>query len=194
MAGSADIVALALDQSPTATGFAIGRPNGSKPVFGTYRLPSWKGVEGERLASYERWLMGLISEYRVTNVYYEAPFLPSHSDADAIKPQLFLEGLINLVSARLTTDVAKVPIDAWRKEAFGFCRLPVFKGDAARKEWKRMAKVLCLKRGHMVEDDNAAEALLILDYGLGDADANHSRNLRLNGRRAELAHWMGDRR
>lgn len=194
MAGSADIVALALDQSPMATGFAIGRPNGSKPVYGTYRLPSWKDAEGDRMVNYERWLTQLACEYRVTNLYYEAPFLPRHSDADAILPQIHVISVVTLVAAKLKIDIAKVPIDAWRKQAFGFCRLPVLKGDAARKEWKRMAKVLCLKRNLLIEDDNAAEAVLILDYGLGDADASHSRNIRVHGRRAELQHWMGDRR
>lgn len=189
-----DIVALALDQSPTATGWAVGRPLGPKPVFGTYRLPAWRDDEGARLASFERWLTDLAREYRVTNVYYEAPFLPRHSNADAIKPQLFLIGLINLVAAKLKLDVAEVPIDAWRKWAFGYCRIPALKGDAARKEWKRLAKVRCLKNNLLVEDDNAAEAALILDYGLSDADSSHRRNANIRHRRAELEHWMGDRR
>jgi len=189
-----DVVALALDQSPTATGWAIGRPDGSKPAFGTYRLPTWKDAEGERMLVYERWLTHLVAEYRVTNLYYEAPYLPRHSDADAIMPQLHVIGVITLVAARMKVDIAKVPIDAWRKQAFGYCRLPVLKGDAARKEWKRMAKVVCLKRNLLIEDDNAAEAVLILDFGLADADPHYSRNLRIHGRRAELQHWMGDRR
>lgn len=194
MGGTADIVALGLDQSPTATGYAIGRPNGPKPVFGTYRLPAWKEAEGERLASFERWLTELARDYRVTHLYYEAPFLPRHLNADAIKPQLFLIGLINLVAAKLNLDVAEVPIDAWRKWAFGYCRIPALKGDAARKEWKRLAKVRCLKNNLLVEDDNAAEAALILDYGLSDADHSHRRQAGIRHRRAELEHWMGNRR
>lgn len=188
-----DVVALALDQAPCATGFAIGRPNGGRPSFGTFRLPPWGDAEGERLAAYERWLVKLITEYRVTAVYYEAPFLPRHQDADAIKPQLFIIAVINLVAARLKLDIAEVRIDDWRKWAFGYCRIPAMKGDMARKEWKRMAKVRCIKAGNLVDDDNAAEALLILDFGLSDADHKHRRTSDIRHRRAELEHWTGDR-
>lgn len=194
MGETADIVALALDQSPAATGWAVGRPNGTKAEFGTYRLPPWKDEEGARLAAFVSWLSKLVTDYRVTHIYYESPFLPSHSNANAIKPQLFLIGVVNLVAAQHSLNIAEVPIDAWRKWAFGYCRLPMFKGDAARKEWKRMAKVMCLKRNHRVEDDNAAEALLILDYGLSDADRGHRRQSEVRHRRAELSHWMSDKR
>lgn len=188
-----DIVALGLDQSPTATGWAVGRPNGPTPSFGTFRLPPWRDDEGQRLASYERWLTKLVADHRVTNIYYEKPFFPGHMDANAIRPQFFVIGVINLVAAKLKTDVAEVPIDAWRKWAFGYCRIPGMKGDAARKEWKRLAKVRCLKKNLLVEDDNAAEAALILDYGLSDADLDHRRASEINHRRNELHHWTGAR-
>lgn len=190
----ADIVALALDQSPTATGWAIGRPNDTKPVFGTYRLSTWGDDEGARMASYEKWLMELAGEYKVTSLYYEAPFLPGHSNLNAIRPQFFVMAVINLVAAKLSLDVAEVRIDDWRKWAFGYCRIPGLQGDAARKEWKRLAKVRCLKNGLMVEDDNAAEAALILDFGLSDADYMHRRASNTRHRKAELEYWMGDRR
>lgn len=191
---TAETVALALDQSPTATGWAIGRPNGPKPVFGVYRLPPWGKDEGPRLASYERWLTELVREYRVTALYYEAPFLPRHHDATAIKPQLFVIAIINLVAAKLKLDIAEVRIDDWRKWAFGYCRIAGMKGDAARKEWKRLALVKCLKNNLLVEDDNAAEAALILDFGLSDADRKHRRTSDIRHRRSELEHWVGERR
>ncbi len=146
------------------------------------------------MAAYEHWLTELAREYRVTNVYYEAPFLPRHLNADAIKPQLFVIAVINLVAAKLKLDVAEVRIDDWRKWAFGYCRIPAMQGDVARKEWKRLAKVKCLKNGLLVEDDNAAEAALILDFGLSDADHMHRRVSNIRHRRAELEHWIGDRR
>lgn len=193
-AAAPQIVALALDQSPTATGWAIGRPNGPAPAFGTYRLPPWGNDEGARLVSYERFLVKQITDYRVTNIYYEAPYIASHNDIHAIQPQFFVIALINLVGARLGVDVAQVRIDDWRKWTYGFCKIPAMKGDAARKEWKRMAKVVCAKADLYCETDDEAEACLILDYGLSDADHKHRRNSGIRQRRAELSHWMGDRR
>lgn len=145
------------------------------------------------MAAYEQWLTGLAQEYRVTAIYYEAPFLPRHLNADAVMPQIHVISVINLVAAKLKLDVAQVPIDAWRKWAFGYCRIPAMKGDLARKEWKRLAKVACLKNNLLVEDDHAAEAALILDYGLSDADHGHRRGSEIRHSRAVLQHWRAER-
>ena len=189
-----DTVALALDPSPKATGWAIGRPNGPKPVFGVFKLPTWGDDEPLRLKAFEAWLVRLVEEYRVTAIYYEAPFMPSHGNFDSVKPQLFVDAVILLLAGRLGLDVAEVRVDDWRKWAFGYCRIPGMKGDAARKEWKRLALVKCAKAGLLVEDDNAAEACCILDFGLSDADRKHRRESDIRHRRAELDHWMGERR
>jgi len=186
------ITALALDQSPTATGWAIGRPL-EKPTFGTFALPAWKDKEGERMEAYEDWLAGTITSHGVTALYYESTFLPAHMDVEAYRRITFVEAVINLVAAKRRIDIAKVRIDDWRKWAFGYSRLVGLKGEAARKEWKRMALAACAKRDLWIEDDNAAEAVLILDFGLSDADLKHRRNSQIRHSRATLDHWNGAR-
>lgn len=188
-----DIVALALDQSPRGTGWAIGRPNGPKPVFGVYRLPVWGDDEAERLDQYHRWLTALVLDYRVTAIYFEAPYLPRHNDVHAIIPQISVNAIIALVAGQQKIPVAQVMINEWRKWVFGYSKHVGLKGDAARQEWKRMALALQVKRGHMVTDHNAAEALCILEFALSDADHGHHHTAAIRHRRTELSVWTGSR-
>jgi hypothetical protein len=181
---------LALDQSPTATGWAVGAPNG-KPLWGVFKLDKWGNDEGERLVEFYQWMKGILSEHSITHVFYEAPFLPGHNNFHAIEPQMFLIGHINFIAALHKLPVQQVAMQSWRSRFLGTTKAVGLKGDAARKELKRMALRACAIRGWLVENDNAAEALGVLDYGLSVLDRKHAGKADILFRRAELNIWKG---
>lgn len=181
---------LALDQSPTATGWAIGAPNG-KPLWGLLKLKKWGDDEGERLVEFDIWIRKIITEHHITHVFYEAPFLPGHGNFHSIEPQFFLIGHINYVSALHKLPVQQVAMQSWRSRFLGTTKAVGLKGEAARKELKQMAIRACAIRGWLVENDNCAEALGILDYGLSALDRKHAGKADILFRRAELNIWKG---
>ena len=188
------ITALALDQSPQATGWAIGHPSDARPKWGTFRQRKWGDDEGERLVEFCDWMTGLIAEHAVTHVFYEHPFIPRHNNFASIEPQFFLIGIINFVAARHKLPVAQVAMQSWRSRFLGTTKAPPgLKGDAGRKELKQMALKACAIRGWLVEDDNAAEALGILDFGLSTLDRKHAGRTDILFRRAELNIWKGEK-
>lgn len=188
------ITVLALDQSPTATGWAIGSPGDRKPRFGVFKMETWGNNEGARLKQLHRWMMDKCAENSVTHLFYEQPFLPSHGNFNSIEPQLFLIGHINFVAALLDLPVQQVPMQAWRKRFLGTSKAPPgLTGNHARKELKQMAIKACAIRGWLAEDDNAAEALGILDYGCSVLDRKHAGQADVLFKRAELTIWRGEK-
>lgn len=188
------ITALALDQSPQRTGWAVGQPNNTRPKWGVLKQKTWGDAEGERLVEFHHWLAGTIRENEVTHVFYEAPFLPGHGNFHSIEPQFFLIGHINFVAAQHGIPVAQVAMQSWRSRFLGTTKAPPgLKGDAARKELKQMALKACAIRGWLVEDDNSAEALGILDFGLSTLDRKHAGKSDILFRRAELNIWKGEK-
>lgn len=189
-----ETVCMVLDQSPTATGWAIGVPLDQRPAFGVFRMETWGAAEGARLLQFHRWLLDKCQSNGVHRIFYEEPVLPRHGNLDAIEKQLFLVGHINFVAALLKLPVAQVPIQSWRSRFLGTSKPPPgLTGDAGRKELKRMAIKSCAMRGWLVEDDNAAEALGILDYALSTVSHKHAGARDPIFRRAELNLWKGER-
>jgi hypothetical protein len=188
------ITALALDQSPRHTGWAIGSPNDPRPKWGALKLKPWGDDEGERLLEFYNWLTATILDNHISHVFYESPFIPGHGNFHSIEPQFFLIGTINLVAAQFETPVAQVPMQSWRSRFLGTSKAPPgLKGDAGRKALKEMALKACAIRGWLVEDDNIAEALGILDYGLSTLDRKHAGKADILFRRQELKLWNGER-
>lgn len=188
------ITALALDQSPLSTGWAVGHPNDTKPLWGVLKLKQWGDAEGERLVEFNEWLTKTIAENGVTHLFYEAPFLPRHLNFHSIEPQFFLIGHINYVAACREIPVQQVAMQSWRSRFLGTTKAPPgLKGDVARKELKQMALRACALRGWLVDNDNAAEALGILDFGLSTLDRKHAGRADILFRRAELNIWKGER-
>lgn len=200
MTGGGSIVAMALDQSPTATGFAIGAPCDPRPVFGVFNLRSWGVHEGKRLAEFRDWLMARIKRHGVTHLYYEAPanvqFIAGRAKSfDTTSQQNMQIGVINLVAHDCAVPVAQVAASSWRSRFLGTTKAPPgLKGDAARAELKRLALRACALRNLLVEDDNAAEALGILDYGLSCIDRRHAGKTHVLFNRAELDIWKSGQR
>mgnify|MGYP000949169420 CR=1 FL=1 len=188
------LTVLAFDQSPTATGWAIGSPNDQKPRHGVFEMDKWGNNEGDRLVQFHRWMMDKCQTNEVSDVFYEQPFLPGHGNFHSIEPQFFLIGHINFVARLLKLPVRQVAMASWRSRFLGTTKAPPgLKGDAGRQELKKMALRACSKRGWVVWDDNAAEALGIWDYACSTLDRNHSSNAGIFAGRQESKIWNGER-
>jgi hypothetical protein len=189
-------VVLGLDQSPTNTGFAIGSPCEPKPVFGLFQLAPWKDDEGARLLEFEEWLLGIINKYGVTDVFHEAPVeIHGFKNPTVTYKQDALIGCIQTNTYRaLKKEPRQVAVNSWRARFLGCTKAPPgLKGDAARKELKRMAMKACVLRNWLVENDNTAEALGIWDFGCAAIDRRHAGRTDILARRAELSVWKGEK-
>ena len=191
-------VALALDQSPTATGWAVASPEDAKPKWGVFKLDRWGDDEGERLAQFHDWLTGKIREHSVTHLFYESPIDPRGlsfvKSFDVTAKQSMQIGIILVVAHLFKIPVAQVPIDSWRSRFIGATKAPPgLKGEHARKELKRMALKACMLRNWYVDDDNAADALGILDFSLSTLSRQYAGGRDVIFRRAELKSDFGEK-
>lgn len=185
-----EVRALALDQAPVNTGWAVGSPDSTKPVWGNWRLQSWSDeTEGLRINQFEDRVISLIEKYRVTHIFYEALYpIISPRDFAVRENQAKVVGAIESVAARRKLKVGKIVIADWRMRFIGRTKpLPGLKGDAGREDLKRAAMTACVKRGWWVDQPDAAEALGILNYGLGVLDQNYEHRDNPLMRRAQTA-------
>ena len=187
------IIALAMDQSPRATGWAIGSPGETTPKFGMFSLKPWNDDEGPRLAEFRDWMTALIKTHTVSHVFYESPVNVQFSKSfDVTSKQNQQIGLINLVAYDCRVPIHQVSVDSWRSRFLGTTKAPPgLKGDMARSALKDMALRACALRGWMIDDDNVAEALGILDFGLSTLSRAHAGGRDIIFRRQELRAWQG---
>lgn len=188
MKEAADIVVLALDQSPTNTGWALGKPMEVKPAYGLFALPTWGDNEGQRLCDFEDWLRTKIKSAGVTHLFYESPVDVRFKSFDITIKQGAQIGKIWATAWRCgQVPVAQVAVDSWRSRFLGTTKAPPgLKGDNARQALKQMALKACAMRDWLVDDDNVAEALGILDFGLSTLSQRHAGHRDPIFRRAEL--------
>ncbi len=192
MTEAADIVAMALDQSPTNTGWAIGSPLELKPAYGLFSLPPWGDHEGQRLCSFEDWLTTKIKSSGVTHLFYEAPVDVGFKSFDITIKQGAQIGKIWASAYRCgDIPVAQIAVDSWRSRFLGTTKAPPgLKGDNARQALKQMALKACALRDWLIDDDNIAEALGLLDFSLSTLSQRHAGHRDPIFRRAELQQDM----
>ena len=174
MAEPQNIVAMALDQSPNHTGWAIGSPGELKPKYGVFDLPTWGDLEGRRLCDFEDWLIGKIKNEGVTALFYEAPVDMKFKSFDVTSKQNMQIGAIHMSAHRCKISVEQVTANDWRKRFLGFTKPVGVTGDKVRPELKRLAVKACADRNWYVDDDNVAEALGILDFSLSTLSHKHA--------------------
>lgn len=185
-----EVKAIALDQAPVNTGWAVGSPDSRPPVWGHWRLQSWTDeTEGLRLNQFEDRLISLIEKYRITHVFYEALYpIITPRDFAVRENQAKVVGAINSIANRRNLKCGKVIIADWRMRFIGRTKpLPGLKGDAGREDLKRAAMVACVKRGWYCDQPDAAEALGILNFGLSVLDQNYEHRDNPLMRRAQSA-------
>lgn len=172
------IRAMALDQSPRKTGWAIGSPGEATPKYGLYEMPAWADHEGERSLAFQEWIFGMITSNGVTDVFLEAPvehgkWMKSFKVTQSQAYQF--GGALSMTYAALRKEALEIDVNEMRKRFIGTSAPPPgLKGDHGRAWLKQAAIKACAMRGWIVEDDNVAEALGHLDYGLSTLSKRHA--------------------
>jgi hypothetical protein len=184
-----DIIAMALDQSLRATGWALGKPM-AKPQFGLFEMGSWRDVEGRRMFEFSTWLHDMVKRHAVTGLFYEAPveFQKSFKDFTVTSQQSMQIGAINMVAYSCAIPVWEIDVNQMRERFIGHTKAPpglVLNGSG--RDWlKHKAVAECAKRGWFTDDHNVAEALGHLDFALSTLSKRHASQSDVLFRRIEL--------
>lgn len=153
---------LALDLA-TATGWAAWAPG--KPVaYGTRHFAPGADL-GPLLHQFEWWLADKMNELKVDHVVHEAAILPPGSGISSRMKLFTLIGVAHLVAWRQGVTVDSYAVSQWRSHFIG--KLPREKGETKphyRLRLKQATVDACQLRGWAPRDDNAADALGLLDY------------------------------
>jgi hypothetical protein len=214
MTAESDIVAMALDQSPNNTGWAIGCPFSTRPLYGKFDLPPWGTDEPKRVHAAFVWLQSMVEQHRVTHIFYELdvpraglgkaimsrpkrgvsrPIVINQKDPAITRNQNALIAVIWLVAAINGIPVAPIDVLDMRERFVGTRHITGLHGDALTREWKNMALKACSMRGWIVSDHNVAEALGHLDYAHSVINRKHAGSRDILARRSELQFWNGER-
>lgn len=157
---------LALDQSKTCTGWAIGAP-GVRVVHGAHQFkarPEHYGHFGNQVRD---WVKAKIEDHNIQHVLYEAPQLPKGKAGQFFRLHdrviLFsMVVVIEMACADAGVPVSQAEPGDWRKDAYGFSRLPKhYSGD-----WKSWAVETAREQGFDVSTHDEAEAIGMLHHML----------------------------
>ena len=205
----ADIVVLALDQSPNNTGFCVAPPCCEKPVFGKLELSTWGKEEPQRVLKFFNFFEALCIKHGVTHIFYELDvpsagkgtayfgksgkmMVKNSKDPTITRNQNAVIAMCWYLSAKLGIPIYAIPSAQMRKRAFGTNYITGLQEDETqRSEFKKMAKKYCAMCGYLIEDDNVAEAILFWDFGCAMLDKPHQMKSNVFGRRTELNLWNG---
>lgn len=150
---------LGLDLS-TRTGWAMWWKGQVQPYSGTLKLsrldPHSVAPDLEKLRAH---LSELHKIEAIELVFYEAPILMRVDNIEKLRLLLGLANMVEWWAYKLGITCRQAPMQAWRKHFLGF-------STGGREALKQAAVQACQDRGWAPKDDNAAEALGVLDYGL----------------------------
>lgn len=168
------VTVLGIDQS-TNCGWAILNAGMRKPLWGVLKLATGDDETSALMALHDH-IAQAVAEHGVTDVFFEQPIIPQHQPTMGSMRAFMYVAAIQLAAKKHTGRSAQqVPISTWRKRFTGHGRAPKHDFEnrrkldthpARRKWWKQQAIKACLERGWMVDNDNAAEAIAIAEFGL----------------------------
>ena len=184
---------LGIDQSMTSTGWAHYRFGDKLPTWGLHTMPHWGEREGKYGWEWYKWLGGKIMELQVTHLYLENTFNPNHDEALTEKlaqyGQILLADMaVTLIAESLDAEIdfRLVTVQQWRDEFIGGKPPPGLVKHQRRKWLKDKSVEACVARGWMVENDNVADALGIMNFGCCIIDPNYAVRQGPLFRRAEM--------
>jgi len=133
---------------------------------GEYGSVKFIGTMGDKAAAFSDWLNGIIGKYEITDLAVEPP-VPIHG-ATNIDTTVWLQGCylrVHEIVARRRLNLWPVAEVTWRSHFLGVTRAPKTITDKnKRRVWlKRRCVDECRARGYEPKNDNAADALAILD-------------------------------
>ncbi len=152
----------------TRCGWAAWEPGMDKPIYGTWTLPGEPGEVGRKGCELHRKLADLHRLSPIERLYFEGGIPPSGLSGFSNMTTIYLlaglaahaESFAYAVSARCRN----VPQTSWRKHFVG---RGIRKGSGLNpKQFKALSTKRCHELGWMPQDDNAADALAILDYAI----------------------------
>jgi Holliday junction resolvasome RuvABC endonuclease subunit len=155
MGGAVSLLALDL---ATRLGWAF-RSAERRVTHGSHKLPETAEDVGRFLNAYDLYLNDLITFHGPTIVAYEAPWVGPDTHQNTARKLLCLAGHTEFVCRRRQIECREGNIPAVRKHFIG-------KGNAKRDEAKRLTMEVCRRRGWSPKNDDEADALALLDYGM----------------------------
>lgn len=159
---------LALDLA-TNTGFAIGDPQHGVLAHGTKRFV---GLEhAARFSSLFDWLNEKVMRWQIGLLVFESPIMVAGRDKTSnVRLLMTMAGLAEMVALRRGVLCWEIESKQWRKHFLP----PSIVTPKGRAELKRATLNECRERGWQPCDDNAADALAILDASLEHFNAGYS--------------------
>jgi hypothetical protein len=154
----------------TNCGWAAWEPGWEKPIYGTWVLRGDAGEVGRKGIELHRYLTDLHSMAKdgITRLYFEGGIPTNNLGGMTNMQTIYLlaglaahaESFAYAVSARCRN----VPQTSWRKHFVG---RGIRKGSGLDvKGFKALSTARCHELGWMPKDNNAADALAVLDYAI----------------------------
>lgn len=181
-----------IDQSKFGFGWALGSDHpDTTPQWGCDDLSQAGTNEGlmyHLAAKRVRWLI----EHGAQKVFFEKPIKMRHDNIHDDLCKFGLVATILHVCYEHKVSAAWVDQKQWRPRFLGISKPPPgLTEQAVRRKWyKEAAMQQCLARNWLVDNDNAAEALGILDFGLASVSGPYKRRVGPIVRRADLKRML----
>lgn len=151
--------AAALDLS-SKTGWAVWNGSSGRPELGTKQLVGFQYDNGTMLELFRKWLGPWLRMHEPEIIFIERWLIAGHMDGTTIGKQIMLAGFTEWACKAAGIKTVLVTSAQWRKFCYGKASL------APGEDWKTKATGRCRHLGWEFPDHNAAEAGLILDWGL----------------------------
>lgn len=146
---------LALDLA-TQTGFCVGRPDATHPVFGEFKIPPQGDQIGRFAAIFLEWFDGIMEFYEPELMVFEAPILPKMTNPQTVRK---LNGLAVLAEWSATQ---KYKIKCAEARASSVKKYFTGTGRAQKED----TVAACRKYGWAVKSDDAADACALWAYSV----------------------------
>ena len=158
---------LALDIA-TKCGFATWKPGMAKPIYGTWALPGDAGEVGRKCIELHRKMAELHQLMPVSRLYFEggipASGLQGFTNMQTIYCLAALAAHAESFAFAISARCRNVPQTSWRKHFVG---RGVRRGSGLDvKQFKALSTARCHEFDWHPADNNAADALAVLDYAV----------------------------
>jgi crossover junction endodeoxyribonuclease RuvC len=153
----------------TRVGWACGSLENTPPVaYGVVDLPPHTGRErGRYLATFRNWLDAAIKSMAPTGILFESPILTPKTTVATVSKLWCLSGIAELVAWDHELQCEEADLGSIRQHFIGMRKAPVEIRKQDRRGWLKYRIISeCRSRGFHVADDNDADALALLSYGL----------------------------
>jgi crossover junction endodeoxyribonuclease RuvC len=152
-------VILTLDIA-TVTGWAVSQPGRNGPLYGSHRI--LQGTVGDDLgrafAAFRDWLSDTLAVHNPDEIWFEAPLPTTNRSIATMRLLMALPAFAEELAYRRNTP-------CFEQHRGTICKAILGKGNATKGDVLAWAA----RKGHSPQDDNAADALLLLAYADGGA-------------------------